>query len=163
MFAESGAFVWRTLRHLGVADADLDDACQEVFMVAHRKADTFRGEATLETWLYGICRRQASSYRRRAHRRREVLSENVPEAVAEAPQVARIAAEQRRRLLLELLDALSPEQRETFVLYEIEELEMSRVAEMMQCPVQTAYYRLHAARERIRSAYAARTGEGAES
>ncbi|MBC7017899.1 hypothetical protein, partial [Salmonella enterica] len=31
------AFVWRNLRRLGVMDRDVEDKCQEVFVVAHRR------------------------------------------------------------------------------------------------------------------------------
>ena len=71
IFDEHARYVWRTLRHLGVADADLEDVCQEVFVTVHRKLPEFEGRSKLRTWLYGICLRVASDYRRRAYVRRE--------------------------------------------------------------------------------------------
>src|SRR5262245_7483674 len=65
IFDEHARYVWRTLRHLGVADADLEDVCQEVFVTVHRKLPEFEGRSKLRTWLYGICLRVASDYRRR--------------------------------------------------------------------------------------------------
>jgi RNA polymerase sigma-70 factor (ECF subfamily) len=56
-----------------------------------------------------------------------------------------------RALLLAALDDLSPEQREVFVLHEIEELSIPEVAEALSCPLQTAYSRLSSARTRIRA------------
>jgi RNA polymerase sigma-70 factor, ECF subfamily len=53
-----------------------------------------------------------------------------------------------------VLDRLPPAQRAAFVLYEIEELHMADVARILDCPVQTAYSRLHAARREVLGALA---------
>ena len=41
MYDEHVDFVWRNLRRLGVAEADVDDRTQEVFVVAHRRFGSF--------------------------------------------------------------------------------------------------------------------------
>src|SRR5262245_39607962 len=61
-------FVWRSLRLLGVADAQLDDAIQDVFVVVHRKLDTFEGRASIRTWIFGIALRVARMHRVRQRR-----------------------------------------------------------------------------------------------
>jgi RNA polymerase sigma-70 factor (ECF subfamily) len=68
---------------------------------------------------------------------------------AEQPQAAENG--ELRSKLLALLAELKSEQREVFVLYEIEELSMREVAEAVGCPLQTAYSRLHAARDTLKS------------
>jgi len=45
--------VWRALRRLGVREADVEDLCQEVFVVVHRKLPAFEGRSALSTWIYG--------------------------------------------------------------------------------------------------------------
>ena len=47
------------------------------------------------------------------------------------------------------LASLDDDKREVFVLYEVEELSMSEVANLLECPVQTAYSRHRAAREHV--------------
>src|SRR5689334_3823793 len=79
IFTEYAAFVFRTLRRLGVADADVDDLCQDVFVVVHRKHAEFKGQASLRTWLYAICIHTASNHRRRFRARFERLTPSVPE------------------------------------------------------------------------------------
>ncbi len=54
-------------------------------------------------------------------------------------------------MLLAVLEELPAEQREVFVLYEIEQLTMPEVAEALSCPLQTAYFRLNTAREKVRA------------
>src|SRR5512138_2606481 len=58
------AFVWRSLRRLGIREEDAADAAQEVFIVVHRKLPEFAGRSKLTTWLYGVCFRVASERRR---------------------------------------------------------------------------------------------------
>ena len=48
------AYVWRTLRALGVDEAHIDDAVQDTFVVVARRLDGFEGRARLETWLFAI-------------------------------------------------------------------------------------------------------------
>lgn len=149
MFDDYGAFVWRTLRHLGVREADVADVCQEVFVTVHRRLGDFEGRSSLRTWIYGICIRTASDHRRRASVRREIPTDEVPDSVTEANQPAELERSRLRARLAALLDTLDDDKRAVFVLYEIEELTMKEVAKIVGCPLQTAYSRLHAARSQL--------------
>ena len=51
VYAECAPFVWRSLRRLGVRDADLEDVCQEAFVVVHRRLPELDGSASPRTWL----------------------------------------------------------------------------------------------------------------
>src|SRR6186997_1961399 len=59
------AFVWRVLRTFGVAEPQLEDAVQDVFVVVHRRLSEWEGRAAITTWLFAIARRVASAHRRR--------------------------------------------------------------------------------------------------
>src|SRR5207302_10408961 len=72
VFRQYAPFVWRALRRLGVPESDVEDVCQEVFVVVHRKLGDFEGRSSLRTWIYGICTRTASDYRRSGRVRREI-------------------------------------------------------------------------------------------
>jgi RNA polymerase sigma-70 factor (ECF subfamily) len=157
VFAEHSAFVWRVLGRYGVAERDLEDACQEVFMIVFKSASEFEGRSTLKTWIYGICRRVAANHRRRAAVRHEspaAQPEQLSAAGAHDDADAFDAFARKQSLeLLELLIARLPdEQREVFVLYEIEELSMREVAEVLECSQNTAFSRLYAARREIEAA-----------
>ncbi len=144
LFAEHVRFVWRTLRHFGVADDDLEDVVQEVFIVAHRRLAEWDGLAP-RGWLCAIARRCAAGSRRRSHRRHERLVESVPEGFDTRDPSARVELD----LLSRLLDMLDETERTAFVLHEIEEMPMREVAEVLQCPLYTAYRRYHAARRQL--------------
>jgi len=148
---EHGVFVWRTLRRLGVREADIDDVCQEVFVVVVRKLPEFEPRASIKSWLYGICIRSAAAHRRKAPVRREVPTES-PEEGSAAPGGGPEASLESREALVILdraLEALDADKREVFVLYELEELAMSEVAQIVGCPLQTAYSRHSAARAHV--------------
>lgn len=157
LFAEHSAFVWRVLGRYGVAERDLEDACQEVFVIVFKGLADFEGRSALKTWIYGICRRVAANHRRLASTRRE-LPDSQPEAhVAagidgDAGAFDAFARKQSLELLEALIARLPDEQREVFVLYEIDELSMREVAEALECPQNTAFSRLYAARREIEAA-----------
>lgn len=141
--------VWGTLRRLGVAESDIEDVCQEVFMVVYRKLGDFEGRSSVSTWIYSICVRTASDYRRRAHRRKEVTVSSPPEQSAPDPALREVELRELRAILDEALDTLEPDWRAIFVLYEYEDLSMREVAEAVGCPLQTAYSRYKSARNKV--------------
>jgi RNA polymerase sigma-70 factor (ECF subfamily) len=151
IFREHGPFVWRALRRLGVASADVDDACQEVFVVVNRKLGEYQGRAQMRTWLYGIAVRVAAAQRRRSHARHEVATEEPIALETTSSSNPESAAGEREALVMldRALDELDDDKRAVFILYEVEGLEMPEVAEALACPVQTAYSRLHAARKTV--------------
>lgn len=152
VFDEHARYVWRVLRHLGVPDAELDDLCQEVFLVVHRQLPSFEGRSKLSTWLYGICVRTASDYRQRARVRYERASADAGASLVAASGLEPEAHVGAKHELLRLLATLDDDKRTVLVLYEIEGLGMNEVAEIVGCPVQTAYSRLHAARAQLLAA-----------
>jgi RNA polymerase sigma-70 factor, ECF subfamily len=144
--AEHADFVWVTLQRLGVRDADIEDLLQEVFVVVHRRLHTFDGSSRMTTWLFGISVRVAAAYRRRAHRRREDIGDP-PEAVDDAATPEEVVAERQARARLQaILDAMDLEKRALFVMFEIDEVPCSEIAELLGLPIGTVYSRLHAAR-----------------
>ncbi len=147
------SYVGRSLRYLGVPESDLEDAAQEVFVVVHRRLGSFEGRSALRTWLYGVCVRIASARRRRASVRRESVTPEPPESATAPSQEQDLERAEKRRRLLDVLDRLDDDKRAVFVLYEIESQSMKDIAQALGCPLQTAYYRYHAARKSVLEAF----------
>lgn len=145
LFSAHVDYVWRSLQHLGVSEADLEDQTQEVFLVAYRRYPAWDGEHP-RGWLFAIARRCASAYRRRSHRRHELAFHEVPES---APTEIEPPASIDLGRFDAALQALDEDKRTVFTLFELEELPMREVARILQCPVQTAYARLYAARREL--------------
>jgi RNA polymerase sigma-70 factor (ECF subfamily) len=140
-------FIWRSLRRLGVREADVDDAAQEVFLVAARKLDQVASERE-RAFLIGTALRIASTFRRSSRRRPEEPSAGLDQEVDLALNPEELSELLRARpLLQEILDSMTLEQRGVFVLSEIEELTAPVIAELLQVPVGTVHSRLRSARE----------------
>ncbi|MCB9752025.1 MAG: RNA polymerase sigma factor [Myxococcales bacterium] len=142
--------VWRCLAALGVPEAALDDAAQDVFVIAYRRITAYDGRAPVRAWLYGIARKVALKHRERAFRRarerlRLVDAARTDEGGAPAPdeQVARSEAVSVVESCLERLDE---DKRAVFVLSELEGLRAPEVAEALGIKLNTVYSRLRAAR-----------------
>jgi RNA polymerase sigma-70 factor, ECF subfamily len=152
IFEQHSPFLWRALVNLGVPAAEAPDQCQEIMITVHRRLATFDG-ASLRGWLYGICVRVASDYRRSARARREVLTDDLPEATDAADLAESLDRERSARRLMVALSALDENKRDAFVLFEIEELTLAEVSEAVGAPLQTVYSRIKAAREQLRRTF----------
>ena len=149
IFAQYAPYAGRTLRFLGVDEANVEDVCQEVFIVVHRRMRELRETSSVRAWVRQICVYLAHNERRRVRRRRENPSIEHVEIATPAQQQGTSELREMRDRLLVLLERLAEDQRAVFVLYEIEQLTMAEVASAVGCPLQTAYSRLHSARARI--------------
>jgi RNA polymerase sigma-70 factor (ECF subfamily) len=144
-------FIWRSLRRLGVLEADLGDAAQQVFLVAARKLDLVQAGKE-RAFLFQTAIRVASDSRRTRRRRREVPDEVLVAQADEAPGPDEYAeAHMRRAQLDRILDALPIELRAVFVLSEIEELTMAQIAVLTDTAPGTVASRLRRAREQFRA------------
>jgi len=152
VYAEYFRSIWRTLRRLGVAPAQLDDAAQDVFVVVHRRLPEFDGRS-LRGWLYAIAVRVASDYRRSSALRKVLPARDT--LIDPAPDPARASElKESVRVLHTLLGALDERKRTVFVLGELEELSAPEIAEVLGVNLNTVYSRLRAARSEFEAALA---------
>jgi RNA polymerase sigma-70 factor (ECF subfamily) len=149
LFREHAPFVQRSLRRFGLSESDADDLCQDVFLIVLAKIEDFEQRSSFRVWLYGIANRVALASRRRASAQRERPTEPLPEVAADGSPHHELEQREARRVLEEALWSLDEDKRAVFVLYELEQFTMNEVAEAVGCPLQTAYSRLHAAREKV--------------
>lgn len=145
---DHNAFVWRSLVRLGVPRSDAEDALQQVFMVAARRIEDIQHGAE-RSFLYGVCLRVASRSRRTYARRREVMGEDAaPERVDTSERPDELLDRARAKMLLEeILAGMPIELRSVFTLFELEQLTMSEIAELLAIPQGTVASRLRRARE----------------
>ena len=141
-------FVWRVIRRHGLSGADADDGTQRVFLIFREKAAgvAIGAERGL---LFRVAGYVALELRRGAHRFEEATEANLG---AERSPIERIEAADTLDLLMRSLDS---EEREVFILYEVEGLTMSEIAELLVCPNGTVASRLRRARQKVRAAAAA--------
>jgi len=157
LFEEHGPYLRRLLGRIGVDTADLDDALQDTFVVAHKKLGGFDGRSRIRTWLTGIALRVASQNRRRAMARRlgRVWMDAPSPSPAPTPEdLAEIS--RGRPVLREILAGIGERKRSVFVLYEVEGMEGDEIARTLGCSVNTVWSRLRHARAEFARAIARR-------
>jgi RNA polymerase sigma-70 factor, ECF subfamily len=150
IFAAHAPFVLRLARRLGVRPNDIEDVGQEIFVVVHRRLPDLQPDVPIRSWLFGIARRVVANYRRQAHRREEHASAGLDLFPGAGDTVRQVQGARDRVKLEEALTRLDPIKREVFVLFEFEGIAMREIADMLECPLNTAYSRLHAARAIVR-------------
>lgn len=139
-------FVWRTVRRLGVPASEADDAAQQVFVIAHQKLSEIR-LGSERAFLIAVATRVASRMRRTIQRR-----EMAQQQIADNPDIGSPFAEfgvgrvEARDLLDRVLDTMPPEIRIVFVLFELEDLSVDNIAEVLELPRGTVATRLRRAR-----------------
>ena len=146
------AFVWRSVRRLGIGEQATEDVVQDVFLVVHRRLPDFEGRSSIKTWLFAIILRVVRNKRRSYLRERAKLPRDHELDVCQLPDRAAtpldaVQHSEAVQLLYELLDRLDDPKREVFVLADLEQLTVPEIAEVLSINTNTAYSRLRAARQ----------------
>ena len=144
------------LRMAGSTD-DAEDLLQEVFLMAYRKLDSFRGKSSLGTWLYRLAMNHCLDFLRgrqvRMARATDSLDEEgAPEPAATGPRVPQAVT----KLDLERAIAGLPDGcRAAFVLHDVEGLEHREIASLLGVSEGTSKSQVHKARMKLRAALSA--------
>ncbi len=135
---------------------DVEDALQEVFLIAHRRLHEYRGDAKITTWLHEITFRVTQNQRRKLRWARWLrLTPTVEEGTADL-RTPLDALESRRacELAYHILDTLPERERTALVLFEIDGLPADEISAITGCTVGTVWVQLSRARQRLRKAFA---------
>ena len=144
VYAAHVAFVWRVLRTFGVAETQIEDAVQDVFVVVHRRLGEFEGRAAITTWLFAIARRVAGAHRRKKRPTEPI--DDIAEPVGACDTFAALSRAQAAATVMAILETLDEDKRIVFALVELEQLSVPEVARMLELNLNTAYSRLRLAR-----------------
>ena len=133
--------------------ADAEDMLQEIFLAAHRKLDSFRGESALGTWLFRLATNLCLDHLRSRAARAGQLTGALDDVPALADSGSRKLAERTvAKMDLERAMARLPEGcRTAFVLHDVEGLEHREVADMLGIAEGTSKSQVHKARLRLRA------------
>ena len=132
---------------------DAEDLLQEIFLAAHRKLETFRGESALGTWLYRLAMNLCLDHlRSRATRSGQVTDPLDDEYGLDDSGSRRLAERTVARMDLERAMAQLPEGcRTAFVLHDVEGLEHREIADILGIAEGTSKSQVHKARMRLRA------------
>ena len=155
--AHAGRLFGLVTRMLGSAP-EAEDVLQEVFVTAHRKMGSFRGESSLGTWLYRIAVNHCLDHlRSRGVRMARATDSLDKEEAVEPAATAPVVPTAISRIDLERAIAQLPEGcRAAFVLHDVEGLDHREVAEALGISEGTSKSQVHKARQRLRRLLSAR-------
>ena len=151
LYGQHLAKVKRWARRLAGPSADLEDLVHDIFLIALRKGFQARGEATIDTWLFGITQRVVWTKRRKSQLRQWLFGQHQTVLVppeARTPQHDLERREDNARLY-QALDRLPDVYRTTLIFYELDELSGEEVARLTGVTLATVWVRLHRGRERL--------------
>ena len=152
LFETQFSYVWYALKRLGIAERDLEDLTQQVFMQVHAQLPKFVSTRPLRPWLFSFAYNAASNYRALSRHRVE-LSIVAPEQPDSAPPVDEQLITRQELELAELaLSRVALDRRAVLLLHEVEGHSMPEIAESLSIPLNTAYSRLRLAREEYEQA-----------
>jgi RNA polymerase sigma-70 factor, ECF subfamily len=152
---------YRVARRCGVGAANLDDVLQEVFVLVANKLAEVQPESE-RAFIVSVTIRVSANWRRTQRRRAEELGGQLEELPGVAPNPEH---EAYRLQGLQLLDAaiqrMTAEQREVFILAELEQCTCSEIARQLGAKEAAIVSRLRRARESFDAFCSAFQSEGA--
>jgi len=148
MIASDYRLIWRVLRRLGVPSDSVDDAAQQVFLIAAERLDDIAVQSE-RAFVFGTALRVAQSLRRKLARL-PVYEDDGDLRASLLPGPDELTDQKRARELLDrVLDGLPLELRSVFVLFELEGLTSPEIAALLELPLGTVASRLRRAREQF--------------
>lgn len=145
--------VWRFLSRLtGDPHTDLEDMVQATFVAIHRTASSFRGTASVRTWVFAVASNIARRHIRDEVRRRSALQRlaKIPPVPAGRPDES-VEQQQMLQRMREALSALPHDLRVSLVMCDLEGIAGREAAAALGIPQGTLYRRVHEARLALRA------------
>ena len=153
--------------------SEAEDLTQEVFVQVFKAIDQFRSESKLSTWVFRIasnlCKNRTHYLKRRHSEHQDnidAFGDRTALTSAEGATVATIDRPddivqglQMERVIQEAIALLESEFREALLLRDVEDMSYEEISEITGVPVGTVKSRIHRARDRLREAIEAKTGE----
>ncbi len=151
--AELLELLYRQTRALAGPRQDIDDLVQAAAERALRALERFEGRCALSTFTYGIVYRTLLDHDRwyRRFRRRFVLEPREEHAEPESPRCSDtdLVELERARRLYRALDALPPAKRAALILHDLEGIDASDVAAIVDANERTVRSRVRDARKKL--------------
>jgi RNA polymerase sigma-70 factor (ECF subfamily) len=153
--------LWAVALRTSGSPEDAADALQEALISAYRRAESFRGDAQVTTWLHRIVVNAClDRLRRNKVRAAQPLPDDLDDYASRGavvagpveadgdPEATAIRTE-RRTLILAALDRLPPEQKAALVLVDMEAYPVDEAARILGCPPGTVKSRCARGRHRL--------------
>jgi len=131
---------------------DAQEVTQDVFLIIHKKLDTFRFDSAFKTWVYRITINTAINYAKRMskHRKKTVEFNEEYMMSGRSNEVEEQSDKQfNQKVAASLLNVLNPDQRACIVLRSVEGLSYQEIADSLKININTVRTRIKRAREAL--------------
>ena len=144
----------RLRRHLatllGTTD-DVDDLVQDTLLTAWRAWDRFDGSSTRVTWLLGITTLIVRNHRAKRQRRSSLLARWLHARTPETTTASAAESASHLREVYGMLGEVAPQDREAFLLIQVDGTSTREAAAILGVPPSTAHARASRAAARVRA------------
>lgn len=140
-----------------------EDLLQETFLAALRNAEQFDRNRSFLSWLFGIAHKRTIDFFRHAKVETD-HKDNTDGSVGskiDAPDV-QLSNRDLRTFINAAVEKLDPQQREVFLLRELGGVPFKEIADIMDCPINTALGRMRLALKNIRKELKKRGVDGVQ-
>lgn len=137
------------LLRVGCREEEIDEACNETFLVVWDKASSFRGDSRVATWILGIARRKGLKLVERRSREQGRFDGRDEDSLAQ-PGIRAESRQELRQWLEVGLASLPPEQQQVLELAFMDGLSCREISVVMDCPENTVKTRMFHARRKLR-------------
>ncbi len=161
IFREYQQPIYNYLLRMTQNHAEAEDLTQETFIRVHRSLATFRGEASLSTWLYRIATNVSFDHFRRKSTRQAKVSLSfeetdldqkwVTDEITSSPEELTAHQSEMSDCVEEHIQRLPPTYRAVLVLHDSQGLKNREIADVLDCSLSTVKIRLHRARTKLRA------------
>jgi RNA polymerase sigma-70 factor (ECF subfamily) len=134
---------------------DTDDVLQQVFIELFKSLSYFKGDSSLDTWVYRICVKVCTTQLRKKYRKRQpqiVYDTEQTELEADKNSQSPYSDMEQKELeavVYSALDKLDADKRMTVVMYEIDGKSLEEIAETSKIPIGTVKSRLFHGRKAL--------------
>ncbi|MBW7475844.1 RNA polymerase sigma factor [Paenibacillus oenotherae] len=149
LMKQYGQEVWNFAFFLTKNSSMADDITQDVFLQVYRHISSFRGEASVKTWLLRITRNISCNYRNTAFFRKVLLVDTaVSKEYSRSAEQSFLEKEAANHVWKQVFN-LPVKFREVLVLHAKYQLSISDIAHILKIPEGTVKSRLFGARKRM--------------
>jgi RNA polymerase sigma-70 factor (ECF subfamily) len=150
IYRQNAARIYSLACRMGGSPEDGEDLLQEIFLQAHRKLESFKGDASIGTWLYRLAVNHCLDYVRSRQAKMNKLTETL-DAESSFEPAARRDMPIARLDLERAIERLPEGCREAFVLHDVEGFDHKEVAGLLGIAEGTSKSQVFKARMKLRA------------
>lgn len=144
--------VFRLISGIVHSKEDAEELCQDSFLKAFKKLDTYRGDCSFATWLYRIAYNTAISSTRKQRIIQPAIDESLINSVADGEVDDFLAVNDNEILLQKMelaIERLSPDDNAVITLFYLQNKSIHEIADITSLSVENIKVKLHRIRKKL--------------